>query len=122
MKKSKLAVSLILGAVATSLLIASCAFMFRACAPQPDCSSGDSSSSAVVSSTDTVDKEDCAHENRLEMGLSAKLPVSRKKRKMNRIERSILRIHRYRITLHEPKHTVRCQNLYDVSVHKLAVA
>jgi len=44
-----------------------------------------------------------AHENRLEMGLSAKLPISRKKRKMNRIERSTIRIHNSRITLHEWK-------------------
>jgi len=56
-----------------------------------------------------------AHENRLEMGLSAKLPVSRKKRKMNRIEKSTIMIHISRITLHELNIQIRCQTLYDVS-------
>ncbi len=58
-----------------------------------------------------------AHENRLEMGLSTKIPVSRKKRKMNRIDRSTIRIHNSRITLHELNIQTRCQTLYDVSIH-----
>ena len=50
-------------------------------------------------------------------GTLGKTPVSRKKRKMNRIDRSTMRIHNSRITLHELNIQTRCQTLYDVSIH-----
>ena len=59
----------------------------------------------------------CCHENRLVVDRQQSASKSQEAQKLNRIDRSTIRIHNRRITLHELKHAVRCQPLHDVSIH-----